>query len=430
MKGNIPKKGPGRGGRAPEPARKSSLFPIIVLALVLIGAGVAYIALQKPPPPPAPTPQAAVPPVPAPASPAARSVTPGISIPARRDTAFATPPPAPIPPAPVDNRSPKELVASLTQIDGKTPVTPDQALAWKQALQQLVRQGPAAVPVIQEFLAQNQDTNYAAVGGMAQLGFPSLRAGLIDALAQIGGTEATGTMLQILQSSTIPSDVAELAKGLGQAATGLYQQEFLNAIRQQLFLAQQPQSSRDTDVGPLFQVLAQEAANGAQVTQDIQQYGSAWGFYSAITLANLPDGTGLPALAQMAQTPGGGQVVAMDSLAQMALSNPQALATLLDMAKSGSATDFVLGTVAPFLAGRQFVLPTAADQIPPGAPIQNIHMNSGNQNFLSYQVNNPALLNQQISVIDQLLQVLPPADAGAIQNLQQQKNDLSARRGR
>jgi hypothetical protein len=321
-------------------------------------------------------------------------------------------------------------MASLTQIDGKNPVTPDQAQAWKQALQQLVRQGAAAVPGIQEFLAQNQDANYAGLNGAAQLGFPSLRAGLIDALAQIGGTDATAAMLQILQSSTFPSDVADLAKGLGQAATGEYQQEFLAAIRQQLFMAQQPQASHDTDVGPLFQVLAAEAANGAQVAQDIQQYGSAWSFYSAITLANLPDGAGLPALAQMAQTPGGGQVVAMDSLAQMALTNPQALATLLDLAKNGAAQDFVLSTVAPFLAGRQFVLPSAAGQIPPGAPTQSIHMNSGNQNFLSYQMSSPALLNQQMAAIDQLLQVIPPADTDALQALQQQKNTLAGKLGK
>jgi len=424
MKDNNPKARSARGGRTPEPARKSIFFPVLVLA-VLLTAGVAgYLVLEKPAPPPPPAPPAATPSEPKPAVPSGAPVTPNFSIPTRRNTAPAVQPPPSIPAVPADDRSPKELVASLTQIDGKNPVTPDQAQAWKQTLQQLVRQGPAAVPGIQEFLAQNQDTNYAGVNGAGQLGYPSLRAGLIDALAQIGGAEATTAMLQILQSSTLPSDVAELAKGMGAAGTGQYQQEFLAAVRQQLFLAQQPQSSHDTDVGPLFQVLATEAANGAEVTQDIQQYGSVWGFYSAITLANLPNGTGLPALAQMAQTPGGGQVVALDSLAQMALTNPQALATLLDMAKTGSASDFALSTVAPFLGGRQFVLPTAADQIPPGAPIQSIHMNSGNQNFLSYQLANPTLASQQASVIDQLLQAIPPAYTGALQALQQQKSAL------
>jgi hypothetical protein len=317
------------------------------------------------------------------------------------------------------------LLASLSQIDGKSQVTAGQAQDWKQALQQLVRQGPAAVPAIKDLLAQNQDVRYAGVAGAGDLGFPSLRSGLIDALAQIGGPEATAAMLQILQSSIVPSDIADLAKGMGQAAAGQYQQEFLTAIRQQLFLAQQPQASHDTDVAPLFQVLTAEAASGAPVGEDIQQYGSAWAFYSAITLARLPDGTGLPALAQMAQTPGGGQTVALDCLAQMAPANPQALDTLLNIATNGAAGDFALASVAPFLAGRQFALPSAADQIPPGAMVQSVHMNSGNQNFLSYEVSNPALAGQQMAVMDKLLEAIPPADAGTLQALREQKAALS-----
>ena len=351
------------------------------------------------------------------------------SFPARRNAAPAIPAPAFTPATPVDDRSPKELVASLTQIDGKTPVTPDQAEAWKQALRQLVRQGPAAVPGIQDFLAQNQDTNYAGLSGAGQLGFPSLRAGLIDALAQIGGAEANTAMIQILQSSTVPSDIAELAKALGQTATGQYQQEFLAAIRQQLFLAQQPQSSHDTDVGRLFQVLAAEAASGAPVAQDIQQYGSAWGFYSAITLANLPDGAGLPALAQMAQTPGGGQAVAMDFLAQMALTNPQALAPSWTWSR----------------AARPLILcwpPSPPSWGPAFRPAfrrrSNSRRRAGPEHshefwqpelFLLSSVQS-GLANPEIAVIDQLLQVMPPGDTGALQALQQQKTTLSANPGK
>jgi len=429
MKEVIPNPRPGRSGPAPQPARKSIIFPVIILAALLVIGVAAFLALREAPPPPAPAPQTGISPEPQPAAPAMPPVTPGTSIPPRRNAPAAAQPAVSTPSLPPDDRTPRQLLASLTQIDGKTPVTPDQAQAWKLALQQLVRQGPAAVPGIQDFLAQNQDTNYAGVAGAGQLGYPSLRSGLISALAQIGGPEATAAMLQTLQSSTIPSDIADLAKGMGDAANGQYQQEFLAAVRQQLFLAQQPQASRDTDVGPLFQVLAAQAAGGAPVAPDIQQYGAAWAFYSAITLARLPDGAGVPALAQMAQTPGAGQAIAMDSLAQMALANPQAMNTLLDTAKNG-ASDSVLASVAPYLAGRQFVLSSAADQIPAGAPIQSIHMNAGNQNFLSYQVSNPALAVQQIALVDQLLQVIPPANVAAIQALREQKTALSAMPGK
>ena len=86
--------------------------------------------------------------------------------------------------------------------------------------------------------------------------------------------------------------------------------------------------------------------------------------------------------------------------------------------------------IVPFLAGLEYVLPSAADQIPAGAPIQSVHMNSGNQNFLSYQLYNPALANQQIAVMDQLQQVLPPGDAETVQALQQQKTALSGKPGK
>jgi hypothetical protein len=418
MKEANSKDPPKRGGSAPEPARKSVILPVIVLAALLVAGVAAFLALREPSPPPAPS-----------AIPARTSVTPGTFVPPRRNTAAAQPAVA-TPSLPPDNRTPRELLASLAQIDGKALVTPDQAQAWKQARQQLVRLGPAAVPGIQEFLAQNQDTNYAGATGAGQLGFPSLRSGLINALAQIGGPEATDAMLQILQSSTIPSDIADLAKGMGDAATGQYQQEFLAAVRRQLFLAQQPQAGPDTDVGPLFQVLAAEAAGGAAVAPDIQQYGAAWAYYSAITLAHLPDGAGVPALAQMAQNPGAGQAIVLDSLAQMALANPQAMNTLLDISAKNGVSDSDLAGVAPYLAGRQFVLSAAADQIPAGTPVQTIHMAAGNQNFFSCQVSNPALADRQIALVDQLLQAVPPADIAAVQALREQKTALSAMTGK
>src|ERR1700733_7015973 len=49
---------------------------------------------------------------------------------------------------------------------------------------------PASVPAIQQFLAQNQDANYAGVSGADALGYNSLRSAMLDALAQIGGPES------------------------------------------------------------------------------------------------------------------------------------------------------------------------------------------------------------------------------------------------
>jgi hypothetical protein len=426
MKQNIPNPQLRRDKRAPEPARKSVIFPVILIAALLAVAAAVFIALKKSPPP-APDAQTVIPPVSV--NSGVTPVAPAISAPARRNNAAVIPSAPSTPATPIaDNRSPKEILASLTQLDAKEPLPRDQWQTWKQALQQLIRLGPAAVPAIRDYLAQNKDVQFFGWDLADQSGFPTLRAGLIDALGQIGGPDATAAELQILQSSIFPSDVAQLAKGMGDAATGPYQQEFLAAVRQQLFLAQQPEASHDADVAPVFQVLALEAAGGATVAQDIQQYASPWAFYSAITLAHLPDDAGLPVLTLMAQTPGSGQAVAVDTLAQLAVTNPQALAALLDTAKNGAASDYMLAGVVPFLAGRQYVL--FVDQIPPGAAVQSDHIASGNQNFLSCQVNNPALAPRQIAVLDQLLQAVPPADANALQALQDQKSALTANPGK
>jgi hypothetical protein len=435
MKGNKRNDGSKRSVRAPVPEQKSSAFPVIVAVILLAAGAGLYYALRPAPMESISThPEAGLDPTPT--SPVQPVSQPGAARPLDGNP-LASPPapvnprPAPPPyiPPPADNRSSKDLVASLTQIDGKTPVGNEQAQVWKQALQSLVRQGASAIPDIQAYLAQNQNNDFSGINGTNVLGYPSLRAGLIDALAQIGGPEGTQALLQILQTSAIPSDVADLAKSMGPDATGQYQQQFLAAVRQQLFQAAQPQAAH-ADVGPLFQVLAAEGASGAQVAQDIQQYGAPWTFYSAITLAGLPQDAGLPGLAQMAQTPGNGQTIALDYLAQKSLNNPDALNALLDLARTGAANDFLLSTVAPFLAGRQYVLPSDAGQIPPGLSVQSIHMSSGNQNFLEYDASNPGQASAQIGVIDKLLQALPTSDLEAIQSLQQQRATLAAKLGK
>src|SRR5258705_495689 len=57
----------------------------------------------------------------------------------------------------------RQLVTSLSQLDvGHGPITPEQAGAWKQTLQQLAEQKGAAIPAIREFLEKNLDINFDA----------------------------------------------------------------------------------------------------------------------------------------------------------------------------------------------------------------------------------------------------------------------------
>jgi HEAT repeat protein len=291
----------------------------------------------------------------------------------------------------------------------------------------LIRQGSASIPAIQQFLAQNLDANFADINGASALGYNSLRSAMLDALAQIGGPESTETMLQTLQSSIFPSDIATLAKTLDAQAPGQYQQAILDAVRQQLNMGSLDQLG-GANVLPLFQTLAGEAANGANVTADLTQYATTWPYYSAIALASLPDGAGVSALTQLAQgTLPGNQAAAAEALAELAPQNTQALNALLDMAKSGQLSDNIMSQLAPFLAGRQFQLGPPPDAGAGG--VLTFHMASGNQDFSAFDagtVTQPQI-TQSISIIDQLLQAIPSTDPATQDALQAERNALVAR---
>jgi hypothetical protein len=292
----------------------------------------------------------------------------------------------------------------------------------------LIRQGAASVPAIQQFLAQNQDANYAGVSGANALGYNSLRSAMLDALAQIGGPDSTQAMLQILQTSIFPTDIAPLARTLDAQEPGQYQQAILDAVRQQLNLGALDQLG-GANVLPLFQVLASQAASGASVSADLAQFAEKWPYYSAIALASLPDGAGVPSLIQIAQgAVPGNPTAAAQALAELAPQNPQALSTLLDLAKGGQLTDMVAAQLAPFLGGRDYELGPPQD--PAAGGYLTFHMADGNQDFSAFDSSGaltPPQITQRLSIIDQFLQAIPSTDTAAQDALQAQRNALAAK---
>jgi len=324
----------------------------------------------------------------------------------------------------------KQLLATLAALDGKEPITAEQAQTWKESLQQLIHQGAASAPAIQQFLAQNLDANYAGVSGAGQLGYNSLRSALLDALGQIGGPEATAAMLQTLQTSIYPTDVATLARTLEAQAPGQFQHDILSAVRRQLSLAALDQLG-GANVGPLYQVLAKSGASGGSVSGELAQYAEKWPYYSSIALASLPGNAGVPALIQMAQgTLAGNPAVAAEALAQLAPQNADALNTLVALAKNGQLNDSTLVQLAPFLGGRQYELSPPSGAAETG--YLTFHMAGGNQDFSAYDGGNnlsAAQVTQCLSNIDQLLAAIPGTDSAAQDALQQQKTALTARQG-
>src|SRR5262249_35151185 len=106
----------------------------------------------------------------------------------------------------------RHLVATLTNLDfTQGPITEEQATQWKHTLQRLPEQGPEAVPAIHEFLAQNHELDFASNPGGNLLGQSSLRSAMINALSQIGGLDATAALLEALQSTTLPTEIPQLA---------------------------------------------------------------------------------------------------------------------------------------------------------------------------------------------------------------------------
>ncbi len=330
--------------------------------------------------------------------------------------AAAAPPPARPEPSPYT----RQLVANLAQLDvTHGSVGKEQAEQWKQGYQTLLAQGAAAVPAIRQFLEQNQELNFSAVSGGDLLGQPSLRTALINALQQIGGPDTTAVMLDTLRSTTLPSEVALLAKDLEQQAPGQYRQEVISAASEVLALAAKGQLN-NWDVGPLFQML--QNYGDASTASVLQQFQSNWKSYSMISLAGLQGGQGVSALVSEAQDPAGGREFAYEMLAQVAAQYPDAASALLEQARQNQIPDAMWRKIAIGLSGDQFQV-GAPPSLGPGSTAvagqKTYHVEAGNQNFYSLPVTvlaSPDELAQRRAFINQLLAAT--SNPAAVQALQ------------
>jgi hypothetical protein len=342
--------------------------------------------------------------------------------------AISTQPTTPRPePAPYT----RQLVAGLTQIDLKAgKMTPEQAGQWKQGLQQVIQQGAAAVPAIREFLERNQDLSFDGVKDGNLAGYPSVRAGLLDALQQIGGPEALELSLQTMRTTADPLEIALLARNLEQQAPGQYRQEALNAARETLSQAAQDKLT-GRDVAPLFQLL--QTYGDANLLAELQKSLPRWNYYATMALAGLPEGQGIPALVREAQDPStgtGARTVALQMLAQGAAHYPEAATALIEQARLNQIPDSAWRQIGWVLGGDQYQFGSqffdSTLATPSGAGVRTYHIEAGNQNFYT----TPTLsslsaeqVNQRRALIDQLLGVT--SNPTAVQGLQRARALLS-----
>ena len=381
-----------RAGHSPAPPAESS--PVADVA--------SPPRSQAPPPAPAaaaeevPIPQAPPPPQPSSGTLAA--------MPAKAAAPPAPPRPEPTPYA-------RELVAALTRIDlSRGVVTPEEATAWKQGLQQLTQRGSESVPAIREFLEKNLDLSFDGARNGNLLGQPSLRLSLLEALQQIGGPEALALTLDTLRSSSEPREIAWLAKTLEQQAPEQYRREAVIAAREALAQAAEGKLE-GRDVGPLFGVLQQ--FGGADALPDLEKARGAWRYYAAIALADMPNGLGVPSLIQMSQDQNSSNSrLGLQMLAQVATQYPEARTALFEQLRSAQIPDATWMTIADVLAGDRYQIGTQiSDPLsPPTGGSKSYHLNFGNQNFFSTLDTRgwtDDQFNQRLQLIDQVLAANP-----------------------
>ena len=301
----------------------------------------------------------------------------------------------------------RSLVSALANLDLNTPLTAEAAAAWRENLARLVQKGAASLPAIQEFLALNKDLNFESVpGGAGLLGSTSLRMSMLEALGNIAGPEALALSAQVLQNTTDPREIALLANNLERQAPEQYREAVLAAARAAMAEAGAGKLT-GKDIGPLFDVLRN--FGGPNAVQDLQQAASGqWKYYATIALANLPDGAGVGALAQIISDPSSGarsgRLAAMQALAQLIPDYADARDVILDQAKQNAIPDATWINIAGALTGEKFQIGSASSDNNPN--LRTWHLAYGNQNYYAMPMPLSAdQVQQRLGLIDQFLAV-------------------------
>ena len=274
--------------------------------------------------------------------------------PSLRPQRAPAPLPAQGPPAAVPSSAAQEVIARVGQPDFYTGgVSPQKAEELKRSFERLVEEGAGAVPAIRRYLGRFQDIDFDSVGTGKQVGYTSLRMGMLDALRQIGTPEAKELSLQTLQTTADPQEIAFLAKGLEkQLPPDQFRSVVLTAASETLELALSDQWN-GRNVTPLFEVLQKYGDEG--VIGLLEKSSSKWNFYATLALAGMRDGAGIPALVRMAQdqasVAGGKGDFTFRPLVQAAMQFPEARASLLEQARLNQVPEKAWSGIASSLAG-------------------------------------------------------------------------------
>jgi len=321
----------------------------------------------------------------------------------------------------------RQLVGSITRADrAGVPMTLDQITEWKQNFQKLIQQGPQSIPAILEFLKKNQDVEFGP-GGHGALGYSSARRAMFEVLAQVGGPEGSGALVQVLQDSADPREIAALADHLNKMAPGEHTAVILQATRDVLGLAESGKLPNE-DVGPLFEVLQKNGDQSAAT--ELEKSSDRWKYYSAMALANLPNGAGIPSLLKMLDDSSANKLTALQMLAQVASQHPDARAALLEQARANKISPNYWPYLIDGLAGREYHYSNSEEGsgLTSVEDLKSTSIKFGNQNFYtvpSPSIASPDFVDARLGIINDLKSVT--SDPAGIKALEQSQLELTAR---
>jgi hypothetical protein len=261
----------------------------------------------------------------------------------------------------------KYLILSLSQAAQDSWTTPEMLREINRILQALVAQGEAALPAIRQVLESGEDflANEIIDTTEPSAYYKTMRLGLFDVVRRIAGPEAESILIEGLQFTGEPREIYTLAKYLEEVAPVAHRDIALQAARETLSGALENQL-RPEDVSLLFQVLT--TYGDETVVADLESNLEHWGYYAMLGMAELPGRKGIPSLitmvkerpemttdtkaVQSADIYADKGFFALQMLAQVAIKDPDAHATLVEQADLNRIADSLWPKIGLALAGQ------------------------------------------------------------------------------
>jgi hypothetical protein len=156
----------------------------------------------------------------------------------------------------------RQLIKTLSEAR-PGEITPEKADKWHRELEQLVEQGTAVVPPLQEFFESRADIRFDSGPGTNLLAEPSLRIAFLEVLFNIPAPENVYLQEEVLRTTSDPAEVALLARQLEAQEPGKYHDLIVSTARASLAQARSGLWP-GRDVNALVKVLKQYGDESAK----------------------------------------------------------------------------------------------------------------------------------------------------------------------